>query len=340
MNYKIRFISLSVLAVTCILLIRTGAVAQQSTVYTTVLSTGAFVVGAANSQTGLFFQHPSDDTVWQHTGPTRIRAFGLAVDPAQHGKRYFIASGNGVYRTSNSGRSWRITTGWQSAEILWVTIDPRDANTLYATTPYGIFKSNDDALTWAQKNNGLAALPFISSIIVDHSNSKVIYCSAEDGAYVSTDAGERWERMELSVPGIRVIAQHPRDANMLVTGTEDNGIYISRNGGATWKKSEAGIDHTTFYTIAFDPNDPNVLYAGGYVTGVYRSSDNGESWKRVNEGLTNLNIHSIAVDPTDSRRVYAASVGGGMFRTDDAGAHWRCAGLQGSEVWTVAVFPF
>lgn len=315
-------------------------IAQQSTVYTTVVSTGAYIVGAANAQTGLFYQRPSDDTLWNHIGPTRIRAFGLAVDPQKRGNRCFIAAGNGVHRTEDGGKSWRITTDWRVAEVLWTTIDPRDENTIYAATPYGVFKSTDNAAAWKEKNKGLEASLFVSSIIVDHLNSGVLYCSTEDGAYRSTDAGEQWTRLGLSVRGIRVIAQHPADEKFLVVGTEDNGIYITWDGGKIWNKSESGIDHCTFYTVAFDPKDPDVVYAGGYVTGVYKSVDRGQSWKRVNEGLTNLNIHSIAVDPTNSKRVYAASLGGGIFRTDDGGQHWRCVGLQGSEVWTVSILAY
>lgn len=322
------------------LMLSGSALAQQSTVYTTVVSTGAFVVGAANSQTGLFFQHPGDDTVWQHTGWTRIRAFGVAVDPGKKGQRCFIAAGNGVHGTSDGGRSWRITTGWRTAEVLWITMDPSDPDVLYVATPYGIFKSSDGAVTWTEKNRGLASLPFTSAVIVDRSDPSRVFCSTEDGVYVSTDRGVNWSRTALSVGGIRVIAQHPGDEKMLVAGTEDNGIYISRDAGGTWTKSEAGIDHSTFYTVVFDPGNPDVVYAGGYVTGVYKSTDRGGSWKRVNEGLTNLNIHSIAVDPTESNRLYAASMGGGIFRSDDAGAHWRSAGLAGSEVWFVTILPF
>jgi photosystem II stability/assembly factor-like uncharacterized protein len=314
--------------------------AQQSTVYTTVVSTGAFVVGAANSETGLFFQRPSDDTAWHHTGWSRIRAFGVAVDPAKAGQRCFVAAGNGVHMTADGGASWRVTTGWRSAEVLWVTMDPSNADILYAATPYGVFASRDGAASWAEKNTGLPKLPFTSSVIVDRSDHATVYCSTEDGAYKSTDAGETWARMSLSVGGIRVIAQNPHDSAMLVAGTEDNGIYISRDGGKVWAKSESGVDHSTFYTVAFDPRDPGVMYAGGYVTGVYRSSDGGASWRRVNQGLTNLTIHSIAVDPTDPQRIYAASMGGGIFRSDDAGGHWRCAGLSGSEVWSVIIMPF
>jgi photosystem II stability/assembly factor-like uncharacterized protein len=190
-----------------------------------------------------------------------------------------------------------------------------------------------------ERNAGLQG-KFTSAVIIDHSNSNILYCSTEDGVYRSDDGASTWRRSGLSVGGIRVIAQHPSDARVLAAGTEDHGIYITRNGGKYWEKCEAGLDHATFYTIAFNPGNPQTLYAGGYVTGVYKSTDGGVSWMRTNSGLTNLNVHSIAVDPTVSDRVYAATQWGGVFRSDDAGESWHNVGLNGSQVWTITVQPF
>lgn len=315
------------------------AVGQQSTVYASVVSTKLFVVGGANPQTGLFFQHPSDDTLWQHTGRNNIRAFGVAVSTPSKGQLICIASGNGVHTTTDGGATWKITTGWQITEVLGVVIDPRNAQVIYCCTPYGIWKTVDGGATWNEMNKGLASL-FVSSVIVDHSNSNTVFCSTEDGAYRSDDGAVTWKRMGLSIGGIRVIAQHPVNKNILVVGTEDHGIYFSRDEGNVWEKSEAGLDHATFFTVTFDPNNPETMYAGGYQTGVYKSTDGGKSWKRANDGLTTLNVHCIAVDPTNSNRVYAATMWGGVFRSDNAGASWRNVGLGGSQVWTISIQPF
>lgn len=317
-----------------------SACAPRSTVYTSVVASGAFVVGNTAQKTGLFIQRTSDGKAWRHTGWDKVRAFGAAVDTAQKGKRCFIAAGNGVHMTTDGGANWRITTDWRMTEILGLALDQSDPDTLYAATPYGIFRSTDGAASWVEKNKGLARLPFTSSIIADGSAPAVVYSATEDGVYRSADAGENWARLPLAVGGIRAIAQNPKDAKMLAAGTEDNGIYISRDGGDTWTKCEAGIDHNTFYAVTFDPADPAVIYAGGYVTGVYRSADGGLTWKRFNDGLANLNIHSIAVDPADHRRIYAATLGGGIYRSDDSGGHWRSAGLDGAQVWSVMVEPF
>jgi photosystem II stability/assembly factor-like uncharacterized protein len=316
-----------------------SAGAQESTVYVSVVATKLFVVGAANAQTGIFAQHPGDDTTWRHMGPQTIRAFGLSVPVADSGRVIYIAAGNGVHKTVNGGRSWKITTDWRVTEVLWVAPDPRDASTVYCATPYGIFKTSDGCATWRAMNKGLTQT-FTPCVILDHAVRDKVYCVSEDGLFQSFDGAASWRRMGLSVANTRVIAQHPVNPAMLIAGTESHGLYVSRDGGKIWIRAEAGIDHQTFYTVAFDPNNPETVYAGGYVTGVYKSVDGARTWKRMNEGLANLNIHAIAVDPANSQRVYAATMWGGIYRTDDGGGRWRSAGLAGSQIWNLAIHSF
>lgn len=306
---------------------------KESTVFATVISTKLFIVGAANPQTGLFYQNPDEDTVWHHTGAPNIRANGMAYDP-ENEKTFYIASGNGLHKTTDGGRSWKITTGWEITEILWVSVDPGNTSTVYIGTAYGIYKSIDGCSTWKQ-----TFTIFTSSVIVDHSNSSTLYCSTENGVFKSVDAGESWSRTGLSIKRTRTIAQHPKRPEMLFVGTEDNGIFASRDAGKTWTKIEAGIDHSTFYTIVFDPNNPENMYAGGYVTGVYKSVDGGKIWKRKCKNFAVESVHSIAVDPKSGTRVYAATIGDGIYRSDDGGETWRNAGMRGSQAWILSIRP-
>lgn len=313
--------------------------AQESTIYASVLSTKLFVVGAANANTGLYYQHPSEDSTWHHTGATRIRAFGLATDGSSKGKTLYIASGDGVHKTTDGGATWRITTGWEITEVQCVTPDPGNKDVVYATTPYGVHKTIDGCVTWKLMNNGLQFPFFAQSIIIDHSDPKTLFCAMEQGVYVSHDGAANWRRTGLHVANTRVIVQHPNDPKTLFVGTENNGLYVTRNGGAWWTKTEAGIDHATFYAIAFDPNHPDTMYAGGYVTGMYKSVDGGASWKRKSNGMEYLTIRSIAVDPKKSNRVYAGTIFNGIHRTEDGGESWKSAGLRSAQVYRVVIQP-
>jgi photosystem II stability/assembly factor-like uncharacterized protein len=333
--------STATVIICCVLMIAvpSALLAQQSTVYASVLSTKLFVVGAANPETGLYFQQPAEDTVWHHLGPKTIREFGVAVHAPSRGQTICLAAGNGVHRTTDGGKTWKITTGWQVTEVLCVIIDRKDPNVIFCGTPYGVFRTLDGGMTWTECNTGIAQT-FTSSIIIDGTNPNMLYCATEDGVYRSENRGDTWNRTGLSVGGVRVIAQSPADKNLLIAGTDDYGIFITRNGGRIWEKTESGLDHQTFYTIVFDPINPKVLYAGGYITGVYKSTDGGTSWTRKNNGISVLNIHSIAVDPTNNNRVFAGSMWGGVYRSEDGGNTWKQAGLNGSQVWQIVVEPY
>lgn len=314
------------------------ACAQESTVYVSVVAKKSFTVGSANAGTGLYLQRPSGDTAWTQTGPNNIRAFGVAVHPGTAQRMLYIASGNGLHKSTDAGKTWRITTGWRITEIQAVSPDPRDVNTVYLACAYGIFRSTDGCASWIECNSGLGST-FSTCVIVDNVRPETIYCATEGGVYVSANRGNSWSSLGLSVDGARTIVQHPTDPDFLIVGTENHGIYRSTNAGKWWDKCEAGIDHPTFYAIAFDPQAPSTIYASGYVTGVYKSTNRGESWSRKNNGLDVLTFHSIAVDPRNGARVYAAAYWGGVFRTDDAGESWRRVGLGDSQVWTVFIHP-
>lgn len=318
--------------------LRSGAAAQESTVYATTIKSGIFVVGSQTPPAGVFFQHPSADTVWQHTGPLHTRGFSVDVTTAPKGSIKYLASGNGLHRIDETAGTWRTVTDWRVTEVLDVVSAPSDPNTVYLACAYGVWRSRDGGATWLESDQPGVKPRYTSKIIIDHSNEKRLYCASFDGAFVSDDGAATWKKIEgITVHGVLTISQHPTNPRFLAVGTEDNGIYLSSDAGATWKKAESGIDHSTFYAIAFDPQHPEIMYAAGFVTGVYKSVNGGASWKRVNNGLTDLNVHTIAVDPRESNRVYVGTYAEGVFRTDDGGMHWRYAGLPGAQVWDIKI---
>jgi photosystem II stability/assembly factor-like uncharacterized protein len=323
-----------------LLVLIVGRAPAQPIVYASVLSSKAFVVGAANPNTGLHFQRAGDDTTWQHTGAMRIRAFGMAADVSSKGQTLYIASGNGLHKTSDGGKTWRITTGWEITEVLGVSPDPRNSNIVYIATAYGIFKTTDGCVTWKEMNNGIPFPPFTQCVIIDHDDSNTLYCASESGLYLSHDAAASWNRTGLHVPNVRTVVQHPRDPLVLLAGTEEHGIYRTSNGGKWWMRTQAGLDHVTFYAIAFDPVHPDTMYAGGYVTGVYKSVDGGTRWTHMHHGLEYPSVHSLAVDPTNSSRVYAGTFWGGVYRSDNGGEQWNAAGIPGGEIGVIAIHTY
>jgi hypothetical protein len=149
------------------------SLAQESTVYASVVVKRGFVVGTANPQTGLFYQRPSDDTTWQHTGSNNIRAFGLAV--------HTLARTVDLHRfrqwcTQNGGWRKKLENHYglgNHRSALGEHQSKRPANGLHGNGAYGIYKTSDAGVTWKQMNTGLTST-FTSSVILDHANSNAL----------------------------------------------------------------------------------------------------------------------------------------------------------------------
>jgi photosystem II stability/assembly factor-like uncharacterized protein len=312
------------------------AISQDVVQLASVISAGTYIVGGPNMQSGLYARWSDTDTGWTHLGPDKLRANGHAIHPSRPEIMY-IAAGNGIHRTMDRGRTWKIVTGWEITEALGIVVDPVQPDNLYIATAYGVHCSRDAGETWTGCSDGLPFPPFVSAVIVDQAEHRTLYCAAETGAYRSTDAGAHWRRMPLSVQRIRCLAQSPANPSLLMAGTEDDGVYASRNGGATWTKCEAGLLATTVYSIAMHPTDQRIAYAGGYASGIYKSTDGGSTWKHPSQGFCTEHVHSIAVHPLRPDTVYAATLSGGVFRSVDAGVTWQRSGLDNGQLWKISL---
>lgn len=308
----------------------------KTTLYAVTRSTEKFrIFGRDNPTVGLFTTSDRGKT-WQHWGWHYTKCFSATIEPNSDGKIIYLACGNGVQKSSDSGKNWVITTGWEMTECLKIAIDPENTETVYAATAYGIFKSQTGGQNWQEKNRGFEST-FTPDVVVDPHNSQVIYAATEAGIYISTNRAESWRLLGLQGKGIRTITYSSHTTGTLLVGTEDDGIFISTNSGETWQAINDGLESLTVYCLAQDPQHDRVLYAGTFRGGVFKSIDGGNSWKGCNTGLTRLDIHALLVDPTDSNAIYCGTIGGGVFVSEDAGANWRFGGLETSQVWDLTM---
>jgi photosystem II stability/assembly factor-like uncharacterized protein len=311
---------------------------QAAGVYACVINNSAYVVGSENPRTGLF-QLRWDKKEWYHLGWQNGRPFGIAIERGTNPQVVYLASGNGVQKSTDGGRTWAIKTGWEITEVQKIVIHPTDPRILYIATPYGVWKSTDAGESWKNKNRGLKEVDqtFVTSLVIDRVNPSRIIIGTEDGVLESRNAGDSWRRLGLEGKAVRALIASPHDASVLAAGTEDHGIYLSHDGGKTWRESNHGLDHKTVYALTIHPSDPNTFYAGGFHSGIYKSTDEGKTWKNYSNGLANPDIHAIAVSPTDSKLVFVGTLGGGVFRSDDGGETWEFAGLPSCFVWDLKI---
>ncbi len=292
------------------------------------------VAGSNAGSYGVYVR--SGDTTWTKLTLSNIISFGLGYYGSGATHRYYLAGGNGVHRSTDGGRTWRVLTSWRTEEILCIVPDPADSAVIYAATPFGVFKSTDDGVTWLKKQDGFRKW-YIQKMIIDRDDRNVLYAASEDDLYRSSDAGERWSPMNVGGPEILSLLQHPANPDILLAGQEDEGVRFSTNRGATWAAARVPFA-TSIYALG-SSTDGRDLYAAGWKSGLWRSEDAGATWTQVWRADGIEAIYSVLTDPEDPAHLLVGTVGSGVFESFDRGRTWRGAGLSGAQVKQIEFYP-
>ncbi len=232
-----------------------------------------------------------------------------------------LSVGDGIYKSTDAGKTWMHLGLRDGEQIPALAIDPRDPNRVFAAVlghPYGpneergIFRTTDGGVTWEKilyRNENTGG----SDIEMDPKNPDVLYAAL-------------WEAR-----------QGPWEYGNGYSGT-DGGLFKSTDGGATWRQLTNGLpkDLVQIY-VAIAPSEPNRLYAtvgttnlGAYESGaglgVYRSDDAGEHWTQITTDprpamrIGGGDLPIPRVDPKNADVVYSASIV--THRSTDGGKTW------------------
>jgi len=258
---------------------------------------------------------------WREIGPYRGgRSAAVAGIPGDRSTYYFGATGGGVWKTTDGGRTWKnVSDGFFGGSIGAVAVSEWDHNVVYAgggevtlrgnlSPGSGMWKSTDGGQTW--KQSGLADAQHIPRIRIHPKNPDLVYAA---------------------------VLGHAFGANAM------RGVYRSKDGGATWQRVLFVNEHAGAVDLAMDPVNPRVLYAGfwrvvrtpyslesgGEGSSLWKSTDGGDTWTELTRkpGLPKgtLGIIGITISPTDHQNLYALveAADGGVFRSTDGGATWK-----------------
>jgi photosystem II stability/assembly factor-like uncharacterized protein len=248
------------------------------------------------------------DIVWVGTGDAFTSRSSLA--------------GDGVYKSTDAGKTWTNVGLKDSHHISRIAIDPANPNTVYVAAMGHLFSEN-----------------------------------AERGVFKTVDGGRSWEKILYVDEGVGVVdlVMHPTNPAVLYAATYDkkrlpwqivNGgprtaIYKTINGGKTWTKLAGGLPAGQIGRIglAMYPTNPEILYAvienenprNGAATRqgfgeVYRTQNGGKTWAKMS-GDFNVSpkgpyyFSQIFVDPGNDKRIYVTQ--DNFFTSGDGGKTWN-----------------
>jgi len=229
---------------------------------------------------------------------TSGRIADIAVNPDNPFEYFIAVASGGVWKTSNGGTTYTPLFDNQSSySIGCIAMAPSNSNIIWVGTGEnnnqrsvaygdGVYKSEDGGKSF--KNIGLKNSEHIGKIVIDPSNSDVVYVAAYGPLW--SKGGER-------------------------------GVYKTTNGGSTWDKVLDISENTGVSDIVMDPRDPNVLFAaahqrrrhvwtyidGGPESAVYKSKDGGATWDKLSNGLPggDLGRIGLAISPANPDRLRA-----------------------------------
>ena len=268
-----------------------------------------------------------------------------------------ISHGDGVYKSTDAGKTWANVGLRDTRHIGAVIIHPSNPDIVYVAalghaygpnTERGVFRTRDGGKNW-EKVLYLDDRTGAIEIVFDPKNPHVLFAAmwegwrtpwtlnsggAKDGLYRSGDDGSTWKRVEGNgMPegplGRIGIAVSGADSNVVYALIEAKagGLYRSDDGGEKW--SLVNPDHRFrqrawyFTHVWADPKSANTVYIAN--TGLYRSIDGGKSFERV--PAPHGDHHALWIDPNDPSRLINGNDGGATVSVD-GGKNWTTQGNQ------------
>lgn len=263
-----------------------------------------------------------------------------------------ITQGDGVYKSTDAGKTWRSLGLKETQAISRIRIHPTNPDVVYVAAlghPYGdneergVFKSTDGGNTW-KKILYINPKTGVADLIIDRTNPKVIYATTWnvyrktwklwDGGpdcklWKSENGGDTWTELTrnpgMPAPpfgkiGITVSPADPRRLWAIVEANE-GGVLRSDDAGATWKKTndERKLRQRAFYytRIYADPFDRETVYCLN--VDFFKSTDGGAKFDQIQ--TKHGDHHDLWIDPNNPQRMILADDGGGVVSVN-GGKSW------------------
>jgi hypothetical protein len=261
-------------------------------------------------------------------------------DPSNPNTVYIGAPAGGIWKSTNAGNSWvPLSDNLPQIGVSGIAVDPNNPNVIYITTgdcdasdtySIGVLKSSDGGITW--NTTGLTFTTtnkLAGDIIINPSDSNMIWAATSDGIYKSTNAGTSWTLTQTGDFAQGRIRLKPGDSNT-VYAVSNNRFYRSTNAGTTFTAIISGLPFSSGRLLldvtAANPNYIYILsaFASSAFQGIYRSVNGGTSWTKTSgdtdvfESSQSWYDLALAVSPTNQNEIYTGCLN--VWKSTDGGS--------------------
>jgi photosystem II stability/assembly factor-like uncharacterized protein len=237
------------------------------------------------------------------------------VGTGEPNNRQSSSWGNGIFKSTDGGKSWKNMGLAETRHIGRVVIHPKNPDIVYAAAlghlwgpnpDRGVYKTSDGGKTWSQVLK-VSNDTGVSDVVMDPESPDTLYAAAY---------------------------QRRRTAFGFNGGGPESAIYKTTDGGVTWKKLTKGLPYenggeTGRIGLDIYHKDPNVVYAlvQHEKGGLFRSEDKGESWKKMSDTNPRPSYYSqVRIDPNNDLRIWV--LGAAMFFSEDGGKTFATRRVQ------------
>ena len=251
-----------------------------------------------------------------------------------------LSHGDGVWKSTDAGKSWKAMGLANTRQISRVRIHPTNPDVVYVAAlghafgpneERGVYRSQDGGRTW-KKVLGVDEKTGASELAMDPVNPRILYAgfwqvvrrpwdlvSGGPGSslWKTTDGGETWKKLTEGLPeetwgrvGVDASAARPGRVWAMVEARKKGGLYVSDDFGEKWRhvNDEHKIRERAWYysRVYADPKNPDTLYLPNVQ--LHRSTDGGRTFAAI--PVLHGDTHDLWIDPDDPRNLILGDDGG------------------------------